>query len=142
MARFETSVPSGRSEDQTFAYMADFRNVADWDPTISEATLTSGAPGTVGSTYDVTFAMAGQEVTLHYETVEIVPGDKIVMRAESDSMVSVDTITIRDGGTVSVDYRAEIELKGVRKVADPLVDLALTRSGRKAADGLTAKLAG
>lgn len=142
MARFETSVPSDRTLQQTFVYMADFRNVAEWDPSITSAELTAGQPGEVGSTYDVTFSVAGQDMTLPYRTEEVVHEDRIVMRAETDAMVSVDTIRVHDDGQVRVDYAAAIELKGARKLADPIADLALARAGRKAAEGLTEKLAG
>lgn len=141
MARFETSVPSDRSLQETFGYMADFRNVAEWDPSITSAVLTSGQPGAVGSTYDVTFSLAGQEVTLPYETVEVVDGERLVMRAETDNLVSTDTIRVHNGGQVRVEYTAQIDLKGARKLVDPIADLALTRSGKKAAEGLTEKLA-
>lgn len=141
MARFETSVPSDRTLQETFVYMADFRNVAEWDPSITSAVLTAGSPGEVGSTYDVTFSVAGHETTLPYETVEVTD-NRIVMRSDTDAMTSVDTIRVRNGGQVRVEYTAEIELKGARKLADPIADLALTRAGKKAAEGLTERLAG
>lgn len=142
MARFETSVPSDRPLRQTFGYMADFRNVAEWDPSITSAVLTSGEPGTVGSTYDVTFSVAGQEVTLPYETIEVVDGERVVMRAETDALVSLDTIRVHNGGAVRVEYTAQIDLKGARRLADPIADLALSRAGKEAAEGLTERLAG
>ena len=140
MARFETSVPSERTVQQTYVYMADFRNVAEWDPSITSAELTAGKAGEVGSTYDVTFSVAGQEVTLPYETVEVVEDDRIVMRAETDSLVSLDTIRVHNGNRVRVDYTAEIDLKGARTLVDPMADLALARAGRNAAEGLAERL--
>jgi hypothetical protein len=56
--------------------------------------------------------------------------------------VSLDTITIRDDGHggASVTYDAKIDLKGVRKLVDPLLELAFKRLGDRARDGLRAKL--
>ena len=55
------------------------------------------------------------------------------------SVVSTDTITVF--ADAAVQYDAQLELKGIRKLADPLVDVVLGRASDKARDGLAAKLA-
>lgn len=104
--------------------------------------LISGNAGREGAIYEVTFSMAGKEVTIPYRAVEVKEPDRIVMRGETDSLISLDTITVSDtAGQVEVHYRAELELKGIRKVADQIASLGLTREGKKAAEGLKDKLA-
>ncbi|MBA3742474.1 SRPBCC family protein [Sporichthya sp.] len=142
MTHFQTTVPSTWTKERTFAYLADFTNVAEWDPSISKSELTGGAAGEPGATYDVTFSVAGVSSTLPYRAEQVRSPDSIVMKAETDAVVSLDTITIdaADGG-VLVTYRAELTLKGARKLAEPLADFALHRTGDKAAEQLTQKLA-
>ncbi|MGQ0846170.1 MAG: SRPBCC family protein [Sporichthyaceae bacterium] len=141
MATFETTVPSGRDRRQTFAYMADFRNLAEWDPSVTASVLTAGEAGTPSARYDVTFSLAGHESTLAYETLEVSDDERVVLRAETDAFISLDTIrVVADVDSVRVEYQAAINLKGVRKLADPIADLALTRAGKKAAEGLAARL--
>lgn len=85
---------------------------------------------------------AGQEVVIDFETIELERPHLIKLKGENDSLVSHDTITIEptpEGGS-AVTYSAEIELKGARKVADPLVHLGFQRIGNKACDGLAEKL--
>lgn len=60
MAHYQTTVRSAWSRERTFDYLADFRRVAEWDPTIESSELTGGTPGEPGATYDVTFSLAGQ----------------------------------------------------------------------------------
>ena len=142
MANYETTVPSSWDHRRTFDYLADFRNVAEWDPSISKVSLQSGTPGAVGAVYDVTMKAVGREMTIPYTAIEVQQPDRIRMRGETDALVSLDTITVANGAErVEVNYRAELELKGARKLADPVAELVLHRASDKARDGLERKLA-
>lgn len=141
MAGYEATIQSQWTRERTFDYLADFRGVAEWDPSITSSELQSGRAGEKGATYDVTLRAGGREMTIPYTAVEVVRPTRIRMRGETDSIVSLDTITVSESnGQVQVTYRAELELKGVRKLADPLAELALTRASNKARDGLQQKL--
>jgi hypothetical protein len=143
MAHYNATVPSPHTPDEVFRYLADFRSVAEWDPSITDATLIGGGdPIAVGAEFRVTTKTRFSEIILKYTTTEIDPSRKIALRGENDSMVSIDTITIAsaDAGS-AVTYDAEIELKGVRRLADPLLQLGFKRLGDKARDGLRTRLA-
>ncbi len=101
-----------------------------------------GDPIELGAIFRVTIKTALSEVVLDYRTIELDRSNRIVLRGENNSMVSLDTITIRDDGHggAAVTYDAKIELKGLRKLADPLLGLAFKRLGDKARDGLRGKL--
>ena len=143
MAGYSATVPSTRPPDEVFAYLADFRSVADWDPSISESVhVNDDDPIKVGAIFRVTTKTTLKNVVLEYTTIELDRPRRIVLRGENDSMVSVDTVTIRDAGDggSEVTYSAEIELKGARKLLDPLLELGFKRLGDKARDGLRAEL--
>jgi hypothetical protein len=143
MASYRDTVTSTWSPDEAFAYLADFRSVAEWDPSVRSAVHVNGDdPISVGAVFRVTVKTALSELVLDYKTIELERPDTIVLRAENNTMVSLDTITIRDdgGGGAAVTYDAKIDLKGVRKLADPLLQLAFRRLGNKARDGLRGKL--
>jgi uncharacterized protein YndB with AHSA1/START domain len=142
MASYSATVTSPRPPDEVFEYLADFRSVAEWDPSITESIhLNSDDPIKVGSLYRVTTHAAGSDVVLEYETTELQRPTRIVLHGENDSMISDDVITITaDGSGSSVTYEAEIELKGARKLADPVVNIGFQRLGDKARDGLAEKL--
>lgn len=143
MASYTASVTSDRPPEEVFRYLADFRTVQEWDPSITASTHTGGGPpATVGSRYRVVTHVAGHDTELDYETVESVSPSRIVLRGENESAVSVDTITIEaetDGGC-TVTYEADVTLKGVRKLADPVMGRVLERLGHDARDGLAEKL--
>lgn len=143
MANYTGTVQSPRPVGEVFRYMADFSNTKDWDPNITETAVTStGDPVRVGATFHVVQGSGLTKVELDYETVELDQDRRVVLRSETDSLVSVDTITVEPGGAGSVvTYDVEITLKGVRKVADPVMGLFLQRIGTKAREGLQEQLA-
>jgi Polyketide cyclase / dehydrase and lipid transport len=143
MASYIATVASTRSPDEAFAYIADFRSVAEWDPTVRSAVqVNDGDPLALGAIFRVTVKTALSEIVLDYQTIELQRPDRIVLRGENNSMVSLDTIVVRDDGRggAEVTYDAKLELKGARKLADPLLGLAFKRLGNRARDGLRDRL--
>lgn len=144
MADYTATVTSPRPAEEVFAYLADFRTVQEWDPSITGSEYLNGDddPIKVGALYRVTTSTKLKDVVLEYETTEIDRPYRIVLVGENDTTTSTDTITIveqPDGGC-EVTYAAELELKGARKLVDPLLDLGFQRVGDKAKAGLAEKL--
>ena len=139
MASYTATVGSTRPAEAAFDYLADFRSVAEWDPSITESVhINDGDPAQVGAIFRVTTETTLSDVVLEYTTIELERPRRIVLRGENDSMVSIDTITVTpaDVGGSHVTYDAQIELKGLRKLVDPLLELGFKRLGDKARDGL------
>ena len=133
MAHFDATIPSGWSRERTFDYLADFRSVADWDPSMQSATLVSGTAGQVGARYELVMTTLGRETTLVYEAVEVDRPERFVMRCETDSLVSVDTVTVADGPDgVQVTYDADLDLKGLRQIAEPAMQVGLVLASERA----------
>jgi hypothetical protein len=142
MAHYEATIPSTWTREETVDYLADFRSAAEWDPSIPEARLVSGTPGEVGAVYELVLEVLGKKTPLQYTALEVERPDRIVYRAETDSITSTDTITIgHDGTATTVTYDAQLDLKGVRKVVDPAAQLGLHRESEKAREGLQERLA-
>lgn len=135
MASYIGSVDTSWSIDKTFAYMADFSNTSSWDPQIKESRhINEGNPVRQGAWFHVKQG----RVELDYEPIDLQDNRSVTFRAETKSLVSIDTVTVTPNpfdGT-KVTYRVEIELKGVRRFADPLFNLILQRIGNKAREGL------
>ncbi|MDO9407735.1 SRPBCC family protein [Patulibacter sp.] len=142
MPTYTGTVNSPKPVGEVFPYMADFSNTKDWDPNITETSVTStGDPVRVGATFHVVQGSGMTKVELDYETIELVDGQKVVLRAETDSLVSIDTITVApEGAGSTVTYEVEISLKGARKVAEPVMALFLKRIGNEAREGLEKQL--
>lgn len=139
MARYTATIPSVRTPDEAFAYMAHFDNVTEWDESVSSARRLDDGELGVGSQFEVTMTFVGREQTLVYDVTEYdAAARRAVLKGVNGKTVSIDTITVDPQGAVT--YDAQVILGGRLKLIDPLVNLAFQRLGGKAAAGLRAAL--
>ena len=140
MARYVATVDSSLSAEEAFDYLADFTSVTEWDPTAASAEQLSGRVGE-GAEFRVVVRFAGAENEFVYRTLEFVRPTKLVLRAESSTVVSLDTITIepRPSGC-AVTYDAKLDPKGAMKLAGPVLGLLFKRLGNNAKAGLEREL--
>ena len=143
MARYAVSVQSPKEAADAFDYMADLSNFARWDPGVESAEQVEGDGPGPDSAFDVAVRTAGRTIMLRYHVTEFEAPNRIVARAENSTLVSLDTITVEgnDSGSV-VTYDAELTLKGLFRLFDPLLGLSFNRIGDKAAEGLVSALEG
>jgi uncharacterized protein YndB with AHSA1/START domain len=140
MARYVGTIQTTRSVDDAFDYLADFSTVREWDPTAVSAENLSGRVGE-GAQFRVVVRFAGRENEFVYETLEFERPRRLVLRAESPTVVSLDTISFEpEGNGAAVTYDALLEPKGAMKLATPLLALLFRRLGDNAARGLEREL--
>jgi carbon monoxide dehydrogenase subunit G len=142
MARYTATVTSPHPAAEVWGYLADLRSIAEWDPSVEKIRLVSGDPEKVGARYQLEVSFLGSRVSLPYVAVTVEPPTRLVFAAESESVVVRDEARIRpnaDGGT-SLTWDAELRLKGVRRLLDPLLRLAFNRLGSQAARGLSERV--
>jgi len=139
MARYVTTVRTPQTVEEAFAYMADLRHFADWDPGVKKVVQVKGDGGGAGTAFDVTVS----GTTLRYVTEVHEPSTRLVAVAKSRTLTSTDTITVEtDAGTTLVTYDALLELNGVLRLADPVLGLVFRRIGDRAIAGLRRVLGG
>ncbi len=143
MARYTGTILTSKPAAEVYDYMADFRSVERWDETVTEAKLIGNQQPGKGARFSVTFKLAGRENTFEYETLAAERPSRILLRAESGTVISLDEVTIREvaEGT-ELTYDAKLEPKGLAKVADPVLGLLFRRLGDNAAKGLARELDG
>lgn len=144
MARYVTTANTNWDIETAFDYLAEFSNVADWDPGVSKGRSVSPEPLEVGARFDVEASFLGRPLPLTYETIEIERPRTVTVRAESGTFSSVDTLSFEAdpaGGTL-VTYDADLRLKSALKLLDPLLGVAFNRLADQARDGLRERLAG
>ena len=76
----DESIEVPRALQETFAYVADFSRIEQWDPGVRSATTLSAGPPGVGSEYRVDMK-AG--FSLHYTVIEFRPLAQMLMQVES-----------------------------------------------------------
>jgi len=142
MPHFRGTVPSPASPERVFDYMADFSSVAEWDPTVTEAEALEPEPG-LGARFRVVVRALGRETEYLYETVSYERPSRVVVRAETSSVVSLDTITFAPAGAGTVmTYDAELTLKGAARLLELPMRIGFRRLAGNAKAGLERELAG
>ena len=144
MARYEATVTSPESRGAVFDYLADFRSVAEWDPSIRSARLARGEAGAPGAEFELTVHVLGRDVSMTYCAEVVDRPRRLVMVAETPTVVSRDEITFADaaGGGTAVTYSADLRLRGPLQVLDPLLRPLFSRISERARVGLAARLIG
>jgi Polyketide cyclase / dehydrase and lipid transport len=142
MPSYRVSVPSSAQASETFAYLAAFDNIRDWDPSVVSARRLDEGEVRLGSTFEVVVRMRRSELPLRYEVVRFEPGTLIALEAHARWFRSYDVISVSAAGDGSVaSYDALLELKGLARLAAPLMGRAFEKLGDAAADGLRRELA-
>ena len=130
-----------RSVEESFAYVADFTTVAEWDPGIHESRRVSGEGG-IGTVYEVQAEFRGKTMPFTYTVTAFEENRRIVLDGVGEKATSLDTIEFEpaaDGGT-RITYSADFKLKGVLRVAEPFLGGTFKGLAEKALAGLEAKL--
>jgi hypothetical protein len=139
MARYRTTQTTGWDPDTAFAWMADLRHLADWDPSITASEQVAGDGPGPGAEYDVTVHAAGGDRTMRYRIEEWHPAERRLLAvSETPVLTSYDRISVEavEEGVAAVTYDADLVMKGPAKLADPLVGVGFDRMGDTAAAGL------
>lgn len=140
MPRYTTTVYSSMTPDEAFAYMARFENLTEWDPSATEATSLDGDPR-VGARYEVAVRFGKGVQRLTYVVREHDPPRRITLFADAGRYTSTDTITVApEGDGSAVTYDAVIGLKGLLKLATPIVASRFRAAGDAARDGMARAL--
>jgi carbon monoxide dehydrogenase subunit G len=144
MARYVVHVHSPMSPNEAFAYMADLRNFAEWDPGVNEVQQVAGDGPGLESAFDVGVKLPGWTMTLRYETVAYDEcANTMTAYAENTLFTSEDTINVvAEGDGSVVTYDAELQLKGLLGLSDPLLNLTFAQIGDRAAAGMIDALNG
>jgi carbon monoxide dehydrogenase subunit G len=143
MAHFRDSVTTAWTPDQAFAYLADARNFAEWDPGTESAALVAGGEPGPGAAYDVRVHVGPPTITLRYETIRHEAPKRVTLCAVHATMQLVDDITVTTAdGTTVVTYDATVTPRGIVKLLGPVLDRGFAKTAAKGAEGLRARLAG
>jgi carbon monoxide dehydrogenase subunit G len=144
MACYVVHVRTPMPPAEAFAYMADLTNFADWDPGVDRVEQVEGDGVGPRAAFDVAVKVPGRTMTLRYDTIAFDDASTTMTAfAENALLTSEDTITVEaDGDGSIVTYDAELKLKGLLALSDPLLRLTFNQIGDRAAGGLVEALAG
>ena len=142
MAHFTTTIETRARPDQVFAYLADFSNTAQWDPTVVRARALDPNPIGEGSRFEVVLSLAGRELPFEYALTHFDRDRELVFTSSTVHFRSVDTIRIdATGARCRVRYDADLRPLGTLYLFDLPIHLVFQFSGARSARGLERALA-
>lgn len=130
-----------RALSESFAYVADFSNSAEWDPGVVQGEKLTAGPVREGSEFEIVALFRGKRHRFHYIVTTFELDRRVVLSGDGDKAASVDEITFEPSGTgTRIVYVADIRLKGIARAAEPLLARMMNRMADDALAGLKSVL--
>jgi len=134
MPRFSDSIDIACSPEQLFAYVADLRNEPTWHKDLASVPESTPAVPAVGSSYPVTFKPFMGKTEGTYATLEVVPGSRIVHRANlvglSGMQVTLTYLVEPTAAGSRFTRASTIELGGIKRLMSPMMMLMFPKANR------------
>ena len=126
-----------RPIDEVWTFVSDFANSATWDPGVAEARKITEGPVRVGTRYELTVIFNGKRLPMTYEVTVYDPPDRVELRGTGEKVLAVDDIRFSStqAGT-AVHYTADLRLRGLLRLAEPLTRSRFDAIGKAAIDGM------
>lgn len=125
------------------AYIADFRSLTEWEPSVLSAEQTRGQGPGVHARYQIRMRFMGRESGMTYTCTEYVDAHAILL-GQGDGFTATDRIDVRALSTgCEVTYFTDIRLTtGLGRVLAPLIRVIFGFNVRRAVKNLRARLDG
>jgi uncharacterized protein YndB with AHSA1/START domain len=122
-----------RPRDEVAAYAGDPSNAPQWYVNIESVEWQTRPPVTVGSRMAFVARFLGRRLAYTYEVVDLVPGERLVMRTAEGPFPMETTYTWQPvgQGKTRMTLRNRGEPSGFARVGAPLMAAAMQRANRK-----------
>ena len=129
----ETAVVIDRPVEVVAAYAANPTNAPEWYDNIESVDWKTPPPAVVGSQVAFVARFLGRRLEYTYELVELVPGERLVMRTAQGPFPMETTYTWAPAGAAStrMTLRNRGEPAGFSKLLAPVMAPAMRRANRK-----------
>jgi uncharacterized protein YndB with AHSA1/START domain len=128
-----TETVIGRPVGEVAAYAGDPSTAPEWYANIKSVHWKTAPPLQVGSAMTFVAKFLGRRLEYTYELVELVPGERLVMRTQQGPfpMETTYTWTPVAGGGTRMTLRNRGEPAGFSKLVAPFMALAMRMANRK-----------
>ena len=133
-----TEIVIDRPRDEVAGYAADPTHAPDWYVNIESVDWKTAPPVRVGSRMAFVARFLGRRLAYEYEVVDLVPGERLVMRTAEGPFPMETTYTWETAGEgrTRMTLRNRGEPSGFSRVGTPLMASAMRRANRKDLDRL------
>ncbi len=136
MAHHETELDIAAPIEDVFAVLADIGGWRDWDPSVRTTLATTEGPPAAGSTYEVTVGFYGKAIEQTHEIAEYDAPHRLVVETSGRATGRWEFALIETDGGTHLKWDTTLKLKGIARLLDKGLDLALAGLVDNAVDGL------
>lgn len=127
-----TEIVIDRPQAEVAEYVADPSNAPEWYANIESVQWLTPPPVGIGSQMNFVAYFLGRRLAYTYEVVELVPGERLVMRtAQGPFPMETSYQWTAEGGATRMSLRNRGEPSGFAGVAAPLMSAAMRRANQK-----------
>ena len=122
MKRVERTARIAATPEELFAYLADLRNLPDWQSGIVSAEVTSGGEMGAGATARIVRQVMSQQVKAPLRITEFEPPRLMVIASEVSGVRALAVLQLSpvDGGT-DLGFSMEIRGSGLTAFMEPMI---------------------
>lgn len=133
MVDVSTEITIDRPIERVASYAADPANAPEWYVEIRSVEWKTPPPVQTGSRIAFTARFLGRTLSYTYEIVELVPGERLVMRTAEGPfpMETTYTWTSRSDGATTMTLRNRGQPKGFSKIVTPFLSRAMRRANQQ-----------
>ena len=147
MQRITEIIETPLPQNEAFDIVADFAQIAEWDPSVVSCSAVDDSEIGVGKRYKIHVTFAGQRIRMAYAIVEYDHPMRLVLKGISRTNAVVDTIQFESiEHATRITWHLDLSLRGALSVINPVVYPflrgSLQRLGERAMDGLAQHLGG
>jgi uncharacterized membrane protein len=129
----ETDIEIARPRAEVAAYAADVDNTTRWYENIKSVEWETEPPLSVGSRIAFVAEFLGRRLAYTYEIIQLVPGERLVMRTAQGPFPMETTYAWSDAGdgATRMTLRNRGEPAGFKRIAGPVMARAMRRANQK-----------
>lgn len=142
LIRVERSLRVARTATDCYRYLRDFSTCEQWDPGVDRAEKRTPGLPEPGTQFDLVLRVAGRRVPMQYTLQRVDEARELVLEGQGDGFSVRDHIRFSAGraGRTRIDYRADMDLRGLPRLLRPLARAWCERIGGISMQGLQAAL--